>query len=212
MIKIKPFAFVDLLPKNFETEEVVVLVGHLVGLFGYYNGSEIDFCSSDVRTNENFRKLTTRSLKGLPTYIVCDDEEGDYWNKLIGYNNNVLLPIFKKSVCRVVPAGFKKRGLDAGYIESALKTILNRESNKNMIVIMNPPYEASVHAKITKTVLSLKEVSQLVVLCPTSLLTGNSANCISLREAYKPVAYEYIGPFDFGAVKPNVSIFHLYFS
>lgn len=35
MIKLKPYTFADLIPKNFENEKVVILIGHLIRFFGY---------------------------------------------------------------------------------------------------------------------------------------------------------------------------------
>lgn len=78
-------------------------------------------------------------------------------------------------------------------------------------IIVNPPYKASTHAKIVKLLMDKKCAKEYVSLCPTSLLTGYSANCVSLRENYKVDEFEYIGPADFGGIKPDVSIYYFGF-
>lgn len=117
MIKLKQNTFADLTPRNFENEKVVVLIGHLIGFFGYYNSSnEIDFLSSDIKINENFKKLLIRSKNNLKTYIVCKDKECDHWKKLMSYGNNSLIKIFKGKLIRCIPQGFKRKDLNEEYI------------------------------------------------------------------------------------------------
>ena len=73
------------------------------------------------------------------------------------------------------------------------------------LILSNPPYQSSTHAKIAKNL--LKYTGRLVVLAPTSQLNGNSANCIELRNTTKLADYRHEGIIDFGLAKPDVSIY-----
>lgn len=78
-------------------------------------------------------------------------------------------------------------------------------------IIGNLPYKASTHAKIAKFLMDKGIAREYVFLCPTSLLTGYSANCVSVRENYKVDKLEYVGTVDFGGAKPDVSIYYFGF-
>lgn len=95
--------------------------------------------------------------------------------------------------------------------EELHSTILKLNMNMFDLIIANPPYKASTHAKIAKFLMDKKCAKEYAFLCPTSLLTGYSANCVSVRENYKVDEFEYIGPVDFGGIKPDVSIYYFGF-
>lgn len=93
------------------------------------------------------------------------------------------------------------------FLENEISSIYNID-NMFDLIIANPPYGASTHAKITKSLMDIKSAREYIFLCPTSLLTGYSANCVSVREGYRLDKFKHIGVIDFGEAKPDVSIYY----
>lgn len=77
------------------------------------------------------------------------------------------------------------------------------------LIIANPPFDRSLHAKILQSIYSTCKNSKIVYLCPDSLLSGMSRNCINARKCTEEALseYKFLGPVDFGGAKPVVSLF-----
>ena len=77
------------------------------------------------------------------------------------------------------------------------------------LIIANPPFDRSLHAKILQSVYSTCKNSKIVYLCPDSLLGGMSANCVNARKCTEEALsdYKFLGPIDFEGARPVVSIF-----
>lgn len=93
------------------------------------------------------------------------------------------------------------------FLENEISSVYNI-NNMFDLIIANPPYGASTHAKIAKALMDIKSAKEYIFLCPTSLLTGYSANCVSVRENFKLDKFEHIGIINFGEAKPDVSIYY----
>lgn len=83
------------------------------------------------------------------------------------------------------------------------------DNNMFDLIIANPPYEHSLHAKILQSIYSTCKNSKIIYLCPDSLLSGMSANCVNARKCTEEALsdYRFLGPVDFGDAKPVVSLF-----
>jgi len=77
------------------------------------------------------------------------------------------------------------------------------------LIIANPPYERSLHARILQIIYNKCKTSKIVYLCPDSLLGGMSVNCVNARKCTEEAlsGYNFLGPVDFGRAKPVVSLF-----
>lgn len=77
------------------------------------------------------------------------------------------------------------------------------------LIIANPPFDRSLHAKILQSIYSTCKNSKIIYLCPDSLLSGMSANCVNARKCTEEALsdYRFLGPVDFEGAKPVVSLF-----
>lgn len=170
MIKLKPNCVCPLIPKSFETEKNVLLLGNLTGFFGYFTDEyEINISATSVEMNENLSMLIKRCAKGLKTFIICEDKYKIYWDKLV----DMFPEILKKGLVRVVPEGFRGKNITAKYIEKAFEALRKKyfkgeNYNINMsfdLIIANPPYgkQNALAKRITEILSSFKSV---VILAP----------------------------------------------
>ena len=90
----------------------------------------------------------------------------------------------------------------------SLKSVFG-DSSMFDVIIANPPFDRSLHAKILQSIYSTCKNSKIVYLCPDSLLSGMSANCVNARKCTEEALsdYEFLGPVDFEGAKPVVSLF-----
>lgn len=97
----------------------------------------------------------------------------------------------------------------SNFVENEILQIYNINDMSFDLIIANPPFERSLHAKILQSVYCSCKNSKIVYLCPDSLLSGMSVNCVNARKCTEEALsnYKFLGPVDFEGAKPVVSLF-----